>query len=489
MTPEDQAVQDTLTKAKTQAEALQVSAKALSEPSKVPTLTPPAIATPPRTGTADAVSRDIDQIVQADTEEARTLRQKRTEFAQLGNLGTLGDFQQQQLETFGVPESTRQLKDIQLQLADIDTSSDLTKTQISGAAGQTIGQAQREVTQEDRENSVRRSGLAAQASVLQGNIETARSLVNDAVNVAYQDRTLANNNLLNQIDDLSGTVDAQTQQLLDQKKTETEAEQAKIQEVKDSVNAAMVSGATPEEVAQLTDINATDDTRLALAQGIVARGATEERGLDVAIKQAQLNGQRLDNAVAQGKIDAANVAVQEGVFTPEAAEVVTDLSTQLLKEPAYKEMFDVRSGFNTAKVGYEQSSGFGDIAMVNGYQRMIDPGAAVREGDVTTQEQAAAKIQQWFGIKGKILEGDKFTQVVRDQLNGSVDAQYKKRVSDFNTTVVPRYENIIDRNPASTGVVKFSDIGDVFKTGNEVVFGIVTDTGFEHEEGTFNLPN
>jgi hypothetical protein len=289
-------ISDTETPAETLARArkttpqpsLQVSANSLTNPPKAPVLTPPAIETPPPTGTADAVSKDLTEIISAQTQEAADLKKRRQEFAELGELGTLSDFRTEQLEEFGVPESTRQLKDIQLQLADIDTASDLTKTRIEGAAGQTVRGAQREVTQEDRENAVRRSGLAAKASVIQGNIETATSLVDQAVTTTYQDRTLKNNNLLNQINDLSGTVDEQTQQLLDAEKARVEADQAAVQEVKDAVSLAMQSGAaTPQEVSQLTDINATDASRLALAQSISARGATEDRELAVAGQKAQ----------------------------------------------------------------------------------------------------------------------------------------------------------------------------------------------------------
>ena len=279
-------------------QSLQVSANNLVNPPRATNLTPPVLETPPQTGTANAVSKDLGEIITAQTKEASDLRARRSEFAELGNLGTLGDFRTQQLADLGVPDNVRQLKDIQLQLADVDTASDLTKTRIQGGAGQTAGQAGREVTQEDRENAVRRSGLAAQASVLQGNIQTATTLVNQAVQTAYQDRTLKNSNLLNQINDLSGTVDNQTQQLLDQEKARIEADQAAVKEVKDSVALAMQSGAaTPEEVAQLTDINATDADRLSLAQSITARGATEDRDLSVEAREASIEASQATTAV------------------------------------------------------------------------------------------------------------------------------------------------------------------------------------------------
>lgn len=158
---------------------------------------------------------------------------------------------------------------------------------------------------------------------------------------------------------------------------------------------------------------------------------------------------------------------ESGVYTEEQAEVVNDLTTQLRGEPAYKEMFEIRAGYNTAKTGFEQNNGFGDIAMVNGYQRMIDPGATVRGEDIKTQAEAVSYVQQALGIKGRILTGDRFTEEVRKKLDSAVNDQYANRVNDFESTVKSRYDRVIERNPQLSGAgVTFEDIGDTFSVGN-----------------------
>jgi len=359
-------------RAKRDQQSLQVSANSLVNPPRATNLTPPVLETPPQTGTANAVSNDLGEIITAQTKEASDLRARRSEFTELGNLGTLGDFRTQQLADLGVPDNVRQLKDIQLQLADVDTASDLTKTRIQGAAGQTLAGGQREVTQEDRENAVRRSGLAAQASVLQGNIQTATTLVNQAVQTAYQDRSLKNSNLLNQINDLSGTVDNQTQQLLDQEKARVEADQAAVKEVKDSVALAMQSGAaTPQEVAQLTDINATDADRLSLAQSISARGATEDRNLDVQAQESKLATDRAQRANIFDQINSRQVAAREKAnTTTEAGQEAIDKKTadteQALGLKALATQLLTESGLSSAVgLGFKKSV-VGSIPFVSG---------------------------------------------------------------------------------------------------------------------------
>jgi hypothetical protein len=260
--------------------------------------TPPPLTTPPPpvqpnipTNTnlmVQNVARDVNGLITAQTEEAKRAKELATEFGALNNQGSMSDLFMEQRQTLGIDDNMRELKDIQLQLTDIDTGSKLTETRIEGAAGQTLGQAQREVTQEQRENSVRTSGLAARAAVLQGNIQTATQLARDTVNMAFQDRTLKAQNLLNQLNYYQGVTDKQTAQLLEQDKRQYEAELATIKELKDNIANAMVSGATQAEISQLNSPDLDDASKLALAQSITARGSNEMRGLDMEAKRADI---------------------------------------------------------------------------------------------------------------------------------------------------------------------------------------------------------
>ena len=268
-----------------------ISASDLTTPTTPVTVPEPQVGSLPQ-GTSQIVSnvtRDMNGFIAAQTQEAADLKKRQQEYAQLTNQGSLQDLFTSTMEGAGVNQNTlKELKDIQLQLADNKTASELTKTQIAGADGQTLVQGQREITQEDREAAVRSTGLAARASVIQGNIETATQLARDTVNIAYQDRTLTSQNLLNQIEMLQGQVDDQTGQLLEQEKRQYEADLAAVEELKRATQNAIVSGASQSEISQLTDPKVDDQTKLQLAQSITARGATEMRNLDIYAKQSQL---------------------------------------------------------------------------------------------------------------------------------------------------------------------------------------------------------
>lgn len=274
------------------------------------------------------VARDVNGFISAQSEEAKQLKELQATYGALADQSSLSEIYNQTRADFGItPDTLQELKDIDLQLTDMNTTSDLTKTRISGASGQTFEQGQREVTQEDRENAVRSAGLAARAAVIRGNIETGTKLAQDAVNILYQDRTLKATNLLNQISILQGQVDKQTAQLLEQDKRAYEAELSRIKELKDRISTAMVSGATQVEIGQLNDPTLSDEDKLALAQGIVARGATQMRNLEIASKNASIAASNTNRLLALASAGDQG-AIKKLGFDPRAVKPEIDPTTK-----------------------------------------------------------------------------------------------------------------------------------------------------------------
>lgn len=179
-------------------------------------------------------------------------------------------------EQFGVTGNLSRLTDIQTQLAQRNTDSNITQSRIQGAAGQTLGQSGREVTQEQREASIRDAGLAAEASVLQGNIETASTLINNAMSDFYSDRTLKNQNMIQQLSYYSGIADEETAQLLTKESRKYEEDQAAITRaqtlVDDGVSSGYIAGKDLQSVLGITDPTAQAE----MAQTFIAKGIQKE---------------------------------------------------------------------------------------------------------------------------------------------------------------------------------------------------------------------
>ena len=292
------------------------------------------------------VAANTQNIITANTEEARRKREKEGELSALLGAQPITNLFQDNLEQFGAtPEALQELQDIQLQIGNMSTESLGRQSDIARAGGRTMGGAARAVSAEQARNNVRSYGLASRAAVLQGNINTARELALQATNFAFQDRQLKSQNLIAQIDRLQGQVDDQTAQLLETDKRKYEQDLAKVKEMKTAIAEAMVSGASQQEIALMQDAETSDDEKLALAQQVVARQAGEDRNMAIEDRalsrqqqQAQIDNiysqisernQKATDALTSGSVEGTEAKNQK---TEKALSVVT-MAQELLNHP------------------------------------------------------------------------------------------------------------------------------------------------------------
>lgn len=361
-------------------------------PVNLPQPTPPTI--PDRTGN---MVNNVLGSIRSTSDTARKLEEERAAFQQFADTTNGFDIQNKQLERFGVtPEKLKELEDIQLQLSDNKTASELTQTRIAGAPGQTLAQAGREITQEQREQAVRDAGLAARAAVLQGSIETGRALAKDAVDIALQDRTFQANAKIQQINYLQGIVDEETSQLLEAEKRTYEEEQARIEELKTNIANAMVNGATQSEISQLNNPNLDDASKLALAQSITARGANEMRNLEMAQKSASIRASNASAAMNEFELSAAQQAQADaaaGILTQDQMETANSINKDFESQPIVKAYNEGLQSYMVLEDTLANGvNGIEDMQLVYSFMKSVDPQSVVRE----TEFENAAKTGNIF---------------------------------------------------------------------------------------------
>jgi hypothetical protein len=299
----------------------------------------------------------------------------------------------------------------------------------------------------------------------------------------YQDRQLNNQNMINQLNYYSGKADAETKQLLDAESRKYEEDQAKIERVITSVDEAVVSGAaTTDEIKKLTDPTVSDEERLSLAQSVVARRPKQEYNLERAIKGRQYEKLGLEIDSENAKIIAAQKAAEAGTLTPEQFTIANDLRKEVNNLAEVKSAKDLEPNVAALIASLEQGTGVGDIAAINAFQRIaVDPGVAVREGDVALLQSAQSFTDQ-ASLKAKGLwKGDKLTPEARKQMLDVAKNVYKFRV-DFveentqNVRTIAKEQGIdygkyIGRNYSS-----FEELKNRVKPQDATVWGVETNT-------------
>jgi len=117
--------------------------------------------------------------------------------------------------------------------------------------------------------------------------------------------------------------------------------------------------------------------------------------------------------------------------------VYDKLYANVQQNPLIKNAIDAKSSSEIILSSLSENNGFGDITAINAFQRMVDPGVAVREGDVTLLQSAIPRLRALGLTVGNLVEGDKLTFQAREQLK-----QLAKKLA--NTRITSSQQAISD---------------------------------------------
>lgn len=171
--------------------------------------------------------------------------------------------------------------------------------------------------------------------------------------------------------------------------------------------ATILGLAEPEDVqAEETDVQvrprrgagegAAIDRLLGLQQQLLPFAATEEGS-------RALSGVRNTISTLRAQQDqrrTARLGIRQGI----------------LREPSFRDLAGARQGFNTIEAGFRAQNNFGDLAMINGLARMLDPGSVVRPAEFATVQAARGLLEQMRGAFARVFRGEQLTTQERIQI-------------------------------------------------------------------------
>ena len=126
---------------------------------------------------------------------------------------------------------------------------------------------------------------------------------------------------------------------------------------------------------------------------------------------------------------------------------------------------EVRNGFRRIQASKDDAAG--DISMIFGYMKMLDPGSVVREGEFATAQNAAGIPDQIKNAYNRALDGTRLNPGQRQMFKGQAAAlfktaeqEYKSREGQYRglaqsykldpTRILPSFEDI--NTPVDAGV-------------------------------------
>jgi Transglycosylase SLT domain len=97
-------------------------------------------------------------------------------------------------------------------------------------------------------------------------------------------------------------------------------------------------------------------------------------------------------------------------------KLLTGLRSDIRQEPTFKLYQEVRNGYQNVQVGAKRDSSEGDLALIYGLAKILDPQGVVREQDFQTVASAQGKLQQLLNSPQRFFEGDRLTPANRQKL-------------------------------------------------------------------------
>ena len=184
------------------------------------------------------------------------------------------------------------------------------------------------------------------------------------------------------------------------------------------------------------------------------------------ISYAQLDMQKKEY---QAKVNAVNFARENGILTEEQSKTATELRKEVNNLQEVKATKELEPNIVALLSALEKGNGVGDIAAINSFQRLaVDPGVAVREGDVALLQSAQSFGDQAF-LKAKgLFKGNKLTDEARKQMKDLALDIYQARVDFTNENIQP-----IKTTATEQGIDYDKYIGKQFSTKQEVQSKVV----------------
>lgn len=109
-------------------------------------------------------------------------------------------------------------------------------------------------------------------------------------------------------------------------------------------------------------------------------------------------GEMVTQILGEGKVS--------GAFEPQ------DLSANAIKvrssvrqEPAFTDFVDMLNAFQNTKVGFNLNNAAGDLAIVNGIAKILDPGSVIRPAEFETVKEAQGFFEQVANFPFKVASG------------------------------------------------------------------------------------
>lgn len=163
-----------------------------------------------------------------------------------------------------------------------------------------------------------------------------------------------------------------------------------------------------------------------------AKFAPEKFGAELNLTNAQIEASKAarrasDAAAKKSGADAARAQAEANQI---AAGIIPAEKRPEAEAKFRKEYSDQTKGYQDVKAAYgrvkaSEDSAVGDLSLIFGYMKMLDPGSVVREGEFATAQNAAGVPERIQNIYNKVISGERLNAGQRKAFKGQAEKLYQ----------------------------------------------------------------
>ena len=183
--------------------------------------------------------------------------------------------------------------------------------------------------------------------------------------------------------------------------------------------------------AQLQPFKLRQETADAIVKEAQAKFAPEKFGLEIdltksQIEQAKAARRAQDAAAAKSGAEAARAKAEADQM---AAGIIPVEKRPEAEGKFRKEYSDQTKGYQEVKSAYgrvlaSEDSAVGDLSLIFGYMKMLDPGSVVREGEFATAQNAAGVPERIQNVYNQVVSGQRLSPSQRTSFKGQAGKLY-----------------------------------------------------------------
>jgi hypothetical protein len=171
------------------------------------------------------------------------------------------------------------------------------------------------------------------------------------------------------------------------------------------------------------------------------RDPREDQMVDLDIQSKRLGVQRTQAEIAKMSREAT-----AGPQVYKDAKQIADVEEGIRKEftAQSKDFSSIREGYRRIDTGSKIDNGAGDLAIVYGYMKMLDPTSVVREGEFATAENTTGIPAQVLNLYNKVVEGSRLPPEARTRFSDAAKQLYGNAYDQYTQTR-SQYEGLAQR--------------------------------------------